>query len=181
MPSPTSSNSYQCDTLPAPRLASPKAPVHLQSSRSPSPPLPFSLSSSTISSLMDNTSSQKKHVSQAIQSSAPAHPAPRKLCVRHQRMADEGTNLKLQQVSHFPSRNTPKIMLVFSIIGPRCPPRRGTTSRQFNLVQLLLFVPPKERARPPGHTHHVLLLPIIPSHRTTWSPHPHRPLHCPSS
>lgn len=26
-------------------------------------------------------------------------PPPRKLCVRHQRMADEGTNLKLQQVS----------------------------------------------------------------------------------
>jgi hypothetical protein len=27
-------------------------------------------------------------------------PPPRKLCVRHQRMADEGTNLKLQQVSY---------------------------------------------------------------------------------
>lgn len=30
--------------------------------------------------------------------SAPQPPA-KKLCVRHQRMADEGTNLKLQQVS----------------------------------------------------------------------------------
>jgi F-box/WD-40 domain protein MET30 len=29
----------------------------------------------------------------------PPHAPPRKLCVRHQRMADEGTNLKLQQVS----------------------------------------------------------------------------------
>jgi F-box/WD-40 domain protein MET30 len=28
-----------------------------------------------------------------------AQPPARKLCVRHQRMADEGTNLKLQQVS----------------------------------------------------------------------------------
>ena len=29
-----------------------------------------------------------------------SQPAARKLCVRHQRMADEGTNLKLQQVSY---------------------------------------------------------------------------------
>ena len=32
---------------------------------------------------------------------ARSHPAARKLCVRHQRMADEGTNLRLQQVSLF--------------------------------------------------------------------------------
>ncbi|KAF8841161.1 WD40 repeat-like protein [Paxillus ammoniavirescens] len=125
MPSPTSSNSYQCDTLPAPRLASPKAPVHLQSSRSPSPPLPFSLSSSTIPSLMDNTSSQKKHVSQAIPSSTPAHPAPRKLCVRHQRMADEGTNLKLQQaLDALPVEEREVVNSIWSNFSSSSHPRR---------------------------------------------------------
>jgi F-box/WD-40 domain protein MET30 len=35
---------------------------------------------------------------------APSQPPARKLCVRHQRMADEGTNLKLQQAS-YPLKN----------------------------------------------------------------------------
>lgn len=62
---------YQCDVLPAPRLA-----------RSPSPPpAPPPMAPQVV-----------------------AHPSPsstRKLCVRHQRMADEGTNIKLQQVGFF--------------------------------------------------------------------------------
>ena len=57
---------YQCDVLPAPRLA-----------RSPSPPpMP----------------------TPPLVSADPGPSSTRKLCVRHQRMADEGINIKLQQV-----------------------------------------------------------------------------------
>ncbi|KAJ2917651.1 hypothetical protein MD484_g2785, partial [Candolleomyces efflorescens] len=63
-------SSYVCDTLPAARLASDDAPmVYEEPVSEPSPP-----------------------------SRTPTPAPPRKLCVRHQRMADEGMNLKLQQV-----------------------------------------------------------------------------------
>lgn len=67
-------SSYVCDTLPAPRLAlAPGDGMHAQHvSHSPEP------------------------------CSRPPQQPPRKLCVRHQRMADEGTNLKLQQVCRLP-------------------------------------------------------------------------------
>lgn len=68
-----SSSSYVCDTLPAPRLASLNDP----------PPLPP----------VEDDPEPPKHALPTWQ-----QPPPRKLCVRHQRMADEGTNLKLQQV-----------------------------------------------------------------------------------
>ena len=38
------------------------------------------------------------------QPEAPVQPPARKLCVRHQRMADEGTNINLQKVSAFDSQ-----------------------------------------------------------------------------
>lgn len=44
---------------------------------------------------VDQTNSSSKTEEPA----PPSQPPPRKLCIRHQRMADEGTNLKLQQVS----------------------------------------------------------------------------------
>ena len=68
------SESYVCDTIPAARLAT---------------------SSSNIqqSSAVDDVESLD--VSETVPKPPPP---PRKLCVRHQRMADEGTNLKLQQV-----------------------------------------------------------------------------------
>ncbi|KAJ7135014.1 quinon protein alcohol dehydrogenase-like superfamily [Mycena crocata] len=71
---PMASTGYVCDTIPAARLA---AADDL---------LPFD---STDEPELDPTPEP-----------IPAHPdvpPPRKLCVRHQRMADEGTNLKLQQ------------------------------------------------------------------------------------
>lgn len=70
----SSSSSYVCDTLPAPRLAT-------VSDHTPLPPAPV------------EDDPEPKHVPPTFQ-----QPPPRKLCVRHQRMADEGTNLKLQQV-----------------------------------------------------------------------------------
>lgn len=40
----------------------------------------------------------------------PAPPSPRKLCVRHERMADEGTNIKLQQVHLIFSGRSPLLI-----------------------------------------------------------------------
>ncbi|KAJ7694112.1 WD40-repeat-containing domain protein [Mycena rosella] len=68
------STAYVCDTIPPARLAD------------PDDPLPFA--------------STDEHELEHIPEEPPAQlegPPPRKLCVRHQRMADEGTNLKLQQ------------------------------------------------------------------------------------
>ncbi|KAA1479211.1 WD40 repeat-like protein [Dentipellis sp. KUC8613] len=62
-------SSYRCDTLPAPRLDTSSHPRSPLPAPSPSPPF----------------------------DQFPSSPPARKLCVRHQRMADEGTNLKLQQ------------------------------------------------------------------------------------
>ncbi|KAI6038980.1 WD40 repeat-like protein [Pisolithus marmoratus] len=88
--------SQQCDVLPAPRLAS---SLDAEPTRSPSPPASFDRSSGT----PPNTTfmSAENHPDDVLpespsMTSRPA-PATRKLCVRHQRMADEGTNIKLQQ------------------------------------------------------------------------------------
>lgn len=70
----TTSASYVCDTIPAARLA-------ITPSSDPQEPTVV---------LDDPEPFSDPH----IETSTP----PRKLCVRHQRMADEGTNLKLQQV-----------------------------------------------------------------------------------
>ncbi|KAJ7752103.1 F-box/WD repeat-containing protein pof1 [Mycena metata] len=65
-------NSVLCDTIPAARLAAPDEPYPFGPDDEPEvEPIP-------------------------VPADPPA-PPPRKLCVRHQRMADEGTNLKLQQ------------------------------------------------------------------------------------
>jgi len=68
----STNSSYVCDTIPAARLANdpqvPSEPVF--DDPEPTPMI----------------------------ESDPQQSPPRKLCVRHQRMADEGTNLKLQQV-----------------------------------------------------------------------------------
>jgi len=76
-------DSYVCDTIPAPRFAPVSSP--------PTPLLEPSLK-------VEDTFSQMSSDAQPERSPTPSLPSSRKLCVRHQRMADEGTNLKLQQV-----------------------------------------------------------------------------------
>lgn len=89
-------SSYVCDTIPPARLASDPQPIH-------SPivtvsELPTNLGATLVLDDADNITSSSK-VEHDSASPSPAEQAmPRKLCVRHQRMADEGTNLKLQQV-----------------------------------------------------------------------------------
>lgn len=89
------SSSYVCDTLPAPRLASVASESDLQPERSPSPPSPFV----EVSEEMISIKQAELEVVQSTEAKGFETPPARKLCVRHQRMADEGTNLKLQQVS----------------------------------------------------------------------------------
>ena len=89
-----SPKSYLCDTLPAPRLArasSEDADSVNNNNRTDGP-----------STVIDETDAASVESSKMIlpkpypslKSTAPS----RKLCVRHQRMADEGVNMKLQQV-----------------------------------------------------------------------------------
>jgi hypothetical protein len=93
----STSTGYVCDTLPAPRLAG-RSPPPAPPARSPSPgpsTLPdFPIVDAGTLKAAEHDPEDVRHPSDAV----PFAPPGRKLCVRHQRMADEGTNLKLQKV-----------------------------------------------------------------------------------
>ena len=97
---------------------------------------------------------------------------PRKLCVRHQRMADEGTNLKLQQVSlqiilfHF--------LLTYCATVTRCFAPRRTRSSQCSLVQLLFSFTSSPSLDSSRSLDHVLFLSVISPLRATRTPNPYR-------
>lgn len=115
-------SSYVCDTLPAPKLAS------ASSSRSCSlaPPPSITLFESPI---VDNASlATELKANESHEELVPPHPTQlqppaRKLCARHQRMADEGTNLKLQQVSSVVRSSFPRssIMPFWPSQRQKCP------------------------------------------------------------
>ena len=152
------SSSYVCDTIPAPRLATDHPPHASSALQVPNDPVDITSPSS---------------VTQPALEDKPF--TPRKLCVRHQRMADEGTNLKLQQVCiqslalHIPN-------LIFPIVA-RCFARRRARSSQCRLVQLLIVLASSQGYYPPGSLDNVLLLSTLASHRATRTSHPHRSLH----
>ncbi|KAI0747708.1 WD40 repeat-like protein [Daedaleopsis nitida] len=103
---PGNAAAYVCDTLPPPRLAASKS---CSRSPSPSPPpspapvttfdAPIIVTDPEPSGLSQMSTSNALNASPTLreESPVPTQPPARKLCVRHQRMADEGTNLKLQQ------------------------------------------------------------------------------------
>ncbi|KAG5652948.1 hypothetical protein H0H81_002956 [Sphagnurus paluster] len=92
-------SSYVCDTIPAARLASSSSP---HSSPQELPPAP---------DLTPNTEERT---------------TPRKLCVRHQRMADEGTNLKLQQsLDAMPLEEREAVNAIWSNFSSSSHPRRA--------------------------------------------------------
>jgi len=84
----TSQNSYLCDTLLQAKLAQTSASHPSRSSHDPT------------------HTNEQPPTSDNLRTDPPddVHPIPgpsqRKLCPRHKRMADEGTNLKLQQVRY---------------------------------------------------------------------------------
>ncbi len=82
---------HACDTLPAARLASPDR----QLDQGPQvTTIVFETSGLNDFGGSDHSSEQDPTELLPIMQ----QPSPRKLCVRHQRMADEGMNVKLQQV-----------------------------------------------------------------------------------
>ena len=104
---------YSCDTLPTPRHL--HRPSGTALSRSPSP-LPTPPAEDAVPSSFEIVTPEEVHseFGKPIESppaqppdqaqtsentNTPPQPPARKLCVRHQRMADEGTNLKIQKVS----------------------------------------------------------------------------------
>ncbi|KAJ3726296.1 WD40-repeat-containing domain protein [Lentinula raphanica] len=91
MPSlPKPPTSTLCDTLPAPRLSKDSDnTMSTYTDDKPEAPPPKPLSDSPRSSIMKEP--LLRSTSTSLQ-----QPPGRKLCVRHQRMADEGTNLRLQ-------------------------------------------------------------------------------------
>ncbi|KAG1883172.1 WD40 repeat-like protein [Suillus subluteus] len=110
----STTGSYECDTLPAPRLASGLTP-DLDHNRSPSPFSNFEPSSAG-SSPFSTTSDIEMYTTSTTQ---------RKLCVRHQRMADEGTNLKLQQaLDALPVQEREAINAIWSGFSSSSHPRR---------------------------------------------------------
>ncbi|KAG1903968.1 WD40 repeat-like protein [Suillus fuscotomentosus] len=104
----------ECDTLPAPRLASGLTP-DLDHNRSPSP-FPIFEPSSSGSSPLPTISDIEMYTTPTAQ---------RKLCVRHQRMADEGTNLKLQQaLDALPVQEREAVNAIWSGFSSSSHPRR---------------------------------------------------------
>ncbi|KAI6102751.1 WD40 repeat-like protein [Pisolithus croceorrhizus] len=90
--------SHQCDVLPAPRLVS---SLRVDPAHSP-PSLVSYDADNTPGTEITATMSAEHPPDDALQESSSSlssrlAPATHKLCVRHQRMADEGTNVKLQQ------------------------------------------------------------------------------------
>ncbi|KAI0060847.1 WD40 repeat-like protein [Artomyces pyxidatus] len=122
------SSSYICDTLPAARLADPTS-----HSREPSPaptsttfdiptldaedvPIKWDIHSDHESA--DGKEHEEHHP-------PPSQPPARKLCIRHQRMADEGTNLKLQQaLDALPVEERESINSIWSNFSSSAHPRR---------------------------------------------------------
>ncbi|PPQ89066.1 hypothetical protein CVT25_006438 [Psilocybe cyanescens] len=102
LPQPQPQSSYVCDTLPAPRLAGPS------DSEKPEP-------------VVVDDDPEPDTFTYTFQ-----QPPARKLCVRHQRMADEGTNLKLQQsLDALPLEEREAINAVWSNFSSSSHPRRA--------------------------------------------------------
>uniref|UniRef100_A0A0W0FFS4 F-box domain-containing protein n=1 Tax=Moniliophthora roreri TaxID=221103 RepID=A0A0W0FFS4_MONRR len=111
-------NSYVCDTLPAPRLApesSKPLPVHHH-------PEEEEMSVPVVVEEFKDDSIPKPAISPVSFTQLTG----RKLCVRHQRMADEGTNLKLQQsLDRLPVGERESVSTIWSIFSSSSHPRRA--------------------------------------------------------
>ncbi|KAI0328083.1 WD40 repeat-like protein [Cubamyces sp. BRFM 1775] len=137
---PSSSNAaYVCDTLPAPRLATDKSCSRSSSpSRQSPPPVTTFDTPIIVPDSAPDSPGPSSPPSQQVQASAsataslskdaevPSQPPARKLCVRHQRMADEGTNLKLQQaLDALPVAEREAVSAIWSSFSSSPHPRRA--------------------------------------------------------
>ncbi|KAI6028310.1 WD40-repeat-containing domain protein [Pisolithus orientalis] len=121
----TPQESHQCDVLPAPRLA---ASLQADPGRSPSPPASFDSASGTTNTTFmsaEQSPDDAQMQDSSLHSSSRLAPATRKLCVRHQRMADEGTNIKLQQsLDALPVEERETVNAIWSSFSSSPHPRR---------------------------------------------------------
>ncbi|KAF8633740.1 hypothetical protein AX17_004396 [Amanita inopinata Kibby_2008] len=131
-----SSSSYVCDTIPPAKLAK-KPTTHTtppgQSSPPPvsndlEPPMIFEHATSLddVFNPTSNSRAEEPGHNESTPPPAPQQPSPRKLCVRHQRMADEGMNLKLQQsLDALPETERQVVNSVWSNFSSSSHPRRA--------------------------------------------------------
>lgn len=93
------SSSYACDTIPPPKLAA-ASTDHTAASPDLDIPMVFHHASALDDVFIPASTSKSDEPDRDEIPPSPSsqQPQPRKLCVRHQRMADEGTNLRLQHV-----------------------------------------------------------------------------------
>ena len=129
-----SPNSYLCDTLPQAKLAQTIPPSRSPPSHGPA--------HTSVASQSERPSTSDNLIIDPPEDVHPTPaPPPRKLCPRHKRMADEGTNLKLQQVC---SCQFTTVCIILMHIPPRLwmlfPCRNGRLST------------PSGRTSPPHHT-----------------------------
>ena len=160
-----SSTSHLCDPIPPPQnLASSNQPPTPTPSPPPLPRPAFDVL------LHDEvaTSSPDNAEDHSVLTPIPPQPG-RKLCVRHQRMADEGTSQKLQAVCLLVCH--PEMQLLTAHIVTRRTPHEGKRGCQHDLVHVQLVFPSPSSPHPPGHSDHVLLLSAFPPHRTTTPSH----------
>ena len=136
-----SQTSLVCDTIPAPRLADTEYPISMAFE-------PDAVFDTNPDSPMPNQDQR-----------TPIATEPRKLCPRHQRMADEGTNIRLQQVSTF-------TLVVVCINISHKVTRNATSGRkggsQRPLVKFFFVLASETGTYPAGPPNNVLLLSIVP-------------------
>ncbi|KII88778.1 hypothetical protein PLICRDRAFT_141328 [Plicaturopsis crispa FD-325 SS-3] len=113
-------SSYVCDTIPAPRLAAAGSSSVNQASTAESTSH-FEPSREDVA-----LAHEPEHHRAVVEPVVPSPAPPRKLCVRHQRMADEGTNLKLQQsLDALPLEEREAVNAVWSNFSSSSHPRRA--------------------------------------------------------
>ena len=160
-----SQNSYLCDTLPQAKLAQAAAshpshdPVHTS--------LAFQSEKQLTVDNLEMDPPEDVHRTLA--------PPPRKLCPRHKRMADEGTNLKLQQVRDRQITNM-FAMLIYIPPGFGCSPSAGARGRQRHLGQLFSLTSSPACLDSSRSVDHVLFLSALFTRRPTLPHHSDRPL-----
>ncbi|EIW85279.1 WD40 repeat-like protein [Coniophora puteana RWD-64-598 SS2] len=122
---------YACDTLPAAKLAGapdadqPEQQADTNLNRSVSPPLPFMDPTGTEHLDKPTEDAIKQAQGQAFLPPTMPAASQRKLCVRHLRMADEGTNLKLQQaLDALPIEDRQTVSTIWSSFSSSAHPRR---------------------------------------------------------
>ncbi|KAK2460534.1 hypothetical protein APHAL10511_007004 [Amanita phalloides] len=123
----SSSSSYVCDTIPPPKLATTSID-HTTPPRDLDIPMIFEDTSldDVFIPLSTSKSDDSDHEEFTSSPSPPPHSPARKLCVRHQRMADEGMNLKLQHsLDALPEEERQIVNSVWSNFSSSSHPRRA--------------------------------------------------------